>query len=190
MKNRVQILAAALIAFSAYAESNGIPQPAKGFSTKDTTMFITADLKGKGGAEVQLVDANTKRLDGITNFDGNKLTAGRNLVLDGVRVRYEDTELTVGAAKWNKAMHAAVLNSELVVSQGEELFILPLTDIYNGGTGTNNGDDFRDLAHLPILKSNLEFKISLRFASGATVPANATSALFRLEFRATEVFAK
>jgi len=186
MKNRVQTLAQAITVLNTLLQAWGISY--NSYVAKDTTMYLTFDAKGKGSI-VQLVDPNTKKLEGTTNFDGNKLDKGRYLVIDGIRGLYEATELTVGAAKWESDAIAAIKNGELSIIQDGEIFNLPLTEVFNihYAAANGNGDDFRDLSHFPTIRPETVFKIQWTFPYGVVVPANVTAALARIEFRCHEV---
>ena len=60
------------------------PQPTK---LVDKTFYINVKVDGMSGIN-QLVDSNTKKLVGVTNFDGNLLNSGRDVVIDSIRTLF------------------------------------------------------------------------------------------------------
>lgn len=153
----------------------------------DKTMYLAFDGKGQGGI-VELVDANTKKIEGITNFDGNKLNKGRYVVIDSLRVLGESTATDLGKAKWVSELHPALKNSELRIMQDGILLDMPVTDLHNEGNGSSNDDDFRDIVTAPIIMPEVDFKYDWVFPKGETVPSSVTSSLVRIEARVIEIF--
>lgn len=190
MQNRIELLKIALATFGALAAENNITAP-NGFTAKDTTLYLTKNMKGTGGLE-KLIDANTKKIDGVTNFDGNKLDKGRNYMIDSVRVRVDVAAATLDLATWKGTPTAAIKNAVLKVTQGEELFAIPLTDLFNDATSTSNYDDFRVISHLPTIYGDKEYKIDLQYADGTSVPGGGgdPACWLRVEFRAHEIYIK
>lgn len=58
----------------------------------DKTLYLNVKIKGNAGI-VNLVDVNTRREVGITNIDMLKLNAGRDYILDSMRVLVGATRL-------------------------------------------------------------------------------------------------
>lgn len=194
MKNRIQVLTLALAAVNAVASDadknlviNSAPK------VFDTTKYLCADLEGRGGI-VELVDANTKKIEGITNFDGNRLDSGRYVAIDGIRILAENTNaLTINTANWTATPAAVLLNSELQIFQGEDLFTIPCSELFNlhKGASTSNDEDFRQISHIPVLKPDVPFKINWKFPNGSSLPTDSSYTGFvKLEFRCHEVLFK
>lgn len=177
MQNRHQVLAIALNKLG----FNGISESGKTYLT-DKTFYLNVDLSGKGGGRAELVDSNTRRIEGITNFDGNKLNAGRDIVIDSVRfIEAVDGATSIQTADFSNTdgkAHASLAHAELRVEQaGKVLIDLPLTDFNKSDGDTVH---FRDISTMPILKAEEEFNIYLVLPNGVTVPANKYG---RFEFR-------
>ena len=64
----------------------------------DKTFYLNIKVDGMSGIN-QLVDANTKKIVGITNFDGNQLNSGRDVVIDAIRIQFT-TRGTKGSHKF------------------------------------------------------------------------------------------
>lgn len=177
MQNRNQVLATAVSKLG----FNGIAEAGK-TELVDKTFFLNVDLSGKGGGRSELVDSNTKRIEGLTNLDGNKLNTGRDIVIDSIRfIEAVDGATSITAADFSNTdgkVCAQLAHAELKVEQnGKTLIDLPLTDI-----NKSDGDSvlFRSISTMPVLKSEYEFNISLILPNGVTVPENKFG---RLEFR-------
>lgn len=186
MKNRLMVFATAVNLLKEIW--SGLSKAPQAYTSKDTTMYLTFNAKGKSNS-IQLVDANTKRIEGITNFDGNKLDPGRYIVIDGVRALAETAaSTTVGTANWDSAPQVALKNSELVITQNEEIFRIPANEIFNlhRSNAVNNADDFREISHMPIIKPDAVYKIEWVFPNEGGVPGTVDTSLVRLEFRAHE----
>ena len=151
----------------------------------DTTLYIAADASGFAGIQ-PILDSNTKKMVGITNFDGNTLNTGRNIVINGVRLMYTTDGDSVKSADWqnNDRLPAELQNAEVVMKQGgEQIFAMPLTDLQG-----YKYDDWRKVTDRPFVRNNEPISIELQIPSEVTVPlATATVKQFiRFEFRVTQ----
>lgn len=162
----------------------GIPM-VDGVALTDRTLYIALNIKGQGGT-IDVVDANTKREVGVTNLDGNKLNAGRDYVIDGIRVLLDTTNsAALGSASWSKLesaeFPAAFQNAELVIEQDGNVLVdnMPMTDLADGG----GFEKFREISTTPLIRSNMEFTIKIVYPKGVAVSA-ATDKNIRFEFRA------
>jgi hypothetical protein len=82
----------------------------------------------------ELVDANTKKVVGVTNLDGNQLNSGRDVVIDAIRVQYTIKGEKIENADWQSrdTLPAELQNAELRLIQTNDMLIdLPLTDVQN-----------------------------------------------------------
>lgn len=158
------------------------PMPTK---VTDKTYYIAVKANNLSGV-IPLVDSNTKKIVGQTNFDGNMLATGRELVIDGMRVLYTTKSASgdVIDADWGDAsvLPASFQNCEFRLNQGDPLIDLPMTDLQK-----LTQDDFRPISSTPLLRSKEEFKMDLEFPKGVSSGTPATGNHFlRLEFRVTE----
>lgn len=186
---RAQILTLAVAAFNKMASATQLNFST--YTTKDTTIYITADLSGASGT-INLVDANTKKLEGVTNLDGEgQLAKGRFIVFDSIRGLVERLAEEFGKAMWKGEAPAALKNASLKISQGQDILYIPMTDLLNNYTSTSNDDDYRELSHMPMLLDQKEYTIQLIFPKGESVVTGVdNSCLLRLEMRATEFFVR
>jgi hypothetical protein len=148
----------------------------------DKTFYLNVRVDGMSGIN-ELVDANTKKVVGITNLDGNQLNSGRDVVIDAIRVQYTTRGEKIENADWQSrdTLPAELQNAELRLIQTNDMLIdLPLTDVQNF-----KQDDYRPIATTPLLRAKEEFKLELEFPKGVNVPAGKPLFL-RLEFRITE----
>ena len=157
------------------------PQPTK---LVDKTFYLNLRVDGMSGIN-QLVDPNTKKIVGITNFDGNILNSGRDVVIDAIRLQFTTMGDRIENANWQSrdTLPAELQNADLRLIQSNDMLIdLPLTD-----TQSFKNEDYRPIATTPLLRAKEEFKLELEFPKGVTVPTNKGAGLFlRLEFRVTE----
>ncbi|SHM71924.1 hypothetical protein [Flavobacterium chilense] len=166
------------------AKRNGAVPRVGQVELTDKTLYLNVAIKGQAGT-VGIVDVNTKREVGITNIDGNKLNAGRDYIIDSVRVLRGSGNATLKSETWdstninsNKFFDSAFLNAELRIKQdGNVLLDMPMTDLL--GDTTNF---FRSISTSPLIRSNLEFEIEIEYPKGVSVTA-ASDTNVRFEFR-------
>jgi len=146
----------------------------------DKTFYLNVKIDGMSGIN-QLVDSNTKKLVGVTNFDGNLLNSGRDVVIDSIRALFTSVGAGVESANWQNSerIPAELQNADLRLIQTNDMLIdLPMTDTQNFKDA-----DHRPIATTPLLRAKEEFK--LEFPKGVTVPTG-KPLFMRLEFRVTE----
>lgn len=148
----------------------------------DKTFYLNIRVDGMSGIN-QLVDPNTKKIVGVTNFDGNILNSGRDVVIDAIRLQFTMLGDRIENANWQSrdTLPAELQNADLRLIQTNDMLIdLPLTD-----TQAFRNEDYRPIATTPLLRAKEEFKLELEFPKGVTVP-NKVPLFLRLEFRVTE----
>lgn len=163
-------------------ENAGIPHVGR-VALTDKTLYLNVNIKGQGGT-ISLIDVNTKREVGVTNLDGNRLNAGRDYIIDGVRV----LRGTTGAANVKSenyaptgALDPALLNAEIRIKQdGNVLLDMPISDIFNPQAVS---EVFRNISTSPLIRSNMEFEFEIEYPKGVAVSAAADMNI-RFEFRA------
>ena len=158
------------------------PQPTK---LVDKTFYLNLRVDGMSGIN-QLIDPNTKKIVGITNFDGNILNSGRDVVIDAIRVQFTTKGQRIESADWQSrdTLPAELQNADLRLIQTNDMLIdLPMTDVQ-----AFKNEDYRPIATTPLLRAKEEFKLELEFPKGVTVPLakEGTGMFLRLEFRVTE----
>jgi hypothetical protein len=166
------------------AKRNGAVPRVGQVELTDKTLYLNVAIKGQAGT-VGIVDVNTKREVGVTNIDGNKLNAGRDYIIDSIRVLRGSGSATLKNEIWdntninsNKQFDGTFLNAELRIKQdGNVLIDMPMTDLL--GDTTNF---FRSISTSPLIRSNLEFEIEIEYPKGVSVTA-ASDTNVRFEFR-------
>jgi len=128
-----------------------------------------------GGGTIDLLDANTLRLDGICSFDKNNLNTGRAFIFDklalGYAVHATDSGLA-GKIAYNTAAPKELQNAIFILSQdGREVLRMPVRDLNNIGTGTNAEEEYKQLKSLRYLVDNREIKAQIKFPEGVTLDA-------------------
>jgi hypothetical protein len=161
--------------------NNGIPHVGR-VALTDKTLYLNVSVKGQSGT-IQLIDVNTKREVGVTNIDGNKLNAGRDYIIDGMRIL--KGSLAVANVKADKYVATGLLpealqNAEIRLKQGGNVLIdQPVSDLFNGSAN----ELFRNISTSPLIVSNQEFEFEIEYPRGVSVPADAEFNI-RIEFRA------
>ena len=181
--NRKPNLLAAAATLKAKGQQ-GIPK-VEGVDLMDRTLYLNIVATGQGGT-VDLVDANTVRDAGITNLDGNKLNAGRDYVIDGIRLLNGGTTANIKGETWVQDIlgnyPGALQNAEIVLEQdGNTLIDMPISDIVDA----SSFEKFRSLSTTPLIRSNLEFTLKIVYPKGQTISSGAVKNI-RLEFRVTQ----
>lgn len=153
-----------------------------GKTSKEVTKYkagIGTELSGRNN---QIIDSNDKRLVSFTNFtDGDKLPAGKYLLITGVRMLIDTTNaVTVKTATWKTEATPNWKNSELHISQDGtgKLFEAPGTDLFNWKASTGNDADFRSCRFL--IRPEAAFSFQMMFSEAAGAEA------YKLEFRGYE----
>jgi hypothetical protein len=159
----------------------GVPHVGR-VALTDKTLYLNVNVKGQGGT-IALIDVNTKREIGVTNLDGNRLNAGRDYIIDGVRVlRGTTASANVRSEKYSQstALEEALQNAEIRIKQnGNILLDMPMSDIYN----QNSNELFRNISTSPLIQSNMEFEFEIEYPKGVSV-SPAADLNIRFEFRA------
>lgn len=148
-------------------------------------VYYIAGLAANLPSDRKLIQQKTDRDVAITNFDGgNKLNAGKNLLVIGVRMLFDvTTDVTPDTATWLSAAPANFKNGELKISQqgDSDLFdnpILPFSK-YNASIATE--DEFQSVVPF-LIRPNVAFDITVNLA-GET----AANQAYRLELDCVEL---
>lgn len=186
--NRKEKMLDAKALYLARREALGLPVSNTPTRIKDRTFYLNVKVEGlSGGGEIKLNDSDTKKVVGITNFDGSNLVKGRVLIIDSIRTRFSDNGTVVQNADFQlSAFYKELQNAELRLVQGKEVLIdMPITD-----TQAFKSDDFREISSLPTIVDEQEFNWLLELPKGVTVPASvrggANSVFLSIQVRCTE----
>lgn len=146
----------------------------------DTVKYIVVDVSGASGT-VYIMDSNTKKLVGVTNFDGNKLNAGRHLVIDAVKMEKATAGNTPATASFigDTTLPKELSNCEFrVIQKGLIPVDLPVNEM-NQPTANQKSTAYREISTLPVLVANEEISMEIQFPVGVTAPAGT---LIRVSF--------
>ncbi|WP_158728629.1 hypothetical protein [Flavobacterium sp. I-STPA6A] len=179
MSRKTQLLSA--VSTLKAKEQGGVPKIGR-VSLTDKTLYLNVNVKGQGGT-IALIDVNTKREVGVTNLDGNRLNAGRDYIIDGMRV----LRGTTGASNLRNenysqtgSLDQALQNAEIRIKQnGNILLDMPMSDIFNPAS---TAEVFRNISTSPLIQSNMEYEFEIEYPKGVSVSA-AADLNIRFEFR-------
>lgn len=135
----------------------------------------------------QLVLPSNIQSTGVTSVNQDKLPAGIEFVVTGVRVLFDTTTgIQAGAGvkgcSWKSAAPPAALNGDLIIKQTDELLKAPLTQFipFNVGTPTSNVDTIVEIAPI-VLRDSVAFEINFELAGAAAVDQAYNLELFGYE---------
>jgi len=136
-------------------------------------------------ADGKIIEQKTMKELGITNFDGqNKLNAGRDILILGIRVLFDTTAgITAKTALWKSEAPAAFKNGHLVINQqgSGDLFDNPIGPFAQYNAAIAVEDQFKAVAPF-WLRQQVEFTIQI-----LTAGAVAVDQAFSVEFDCLEV---
>ena len=195
MSNRKTELTAAVATLKSKA-SGGVPKIGE-IGLQDKTIYLNVFLGGAAGT-INLVDANTRRLVGVTNLDGSKLNPGRDYIIDSIRFMNgnggstantpEQNQLIAKSVDYTNGAIAVLRSAEFRITQGSNnLLDMPVSDLVGDivtGTGASPVTaGFRNISTNPLLRSNQEFSLELEFPNGVVMPATGNGLCVRIEMR-------
>lgn len=175
MKRAAQ-LANAVALVQARRRALNLPVSTVPTKVTDTTLYVVARIDGLSNI-AKLTTDDTKKKIGVTNFDGNKLSDGRDAVIDAIKIQIAQDGLLLHAVNWNSAINMpdAFSNAELQLKQSEQiLYSTPVSDLVL----SNDNDGYRDIASTPYLASKEPIEWVLNFADGQIIPAEAINGIY------------
>lgn len=119
-----------------------------------------------GGSTIDLLDATDERIDGINSFDKNTLKTGRAFIFDQISLGYATNAAPglAGNIEYNTKAPKELQNAILIISQeGREVLRMPVRDIHNIYTATNESEEYKQLKSLRYLKDEATIEIKLKF---------------------------
>lgn len=140
------------------------------FSPK--THYVKKDISEAGGL-TRILDTTTKRVDGISTFNENKLPKKEAMVYDQVRIAYgKGDEAKLSSTKLNKAFDEALLNANLIIKQNGRIQLeAPVSDFHTEGTNTDVNSNYVQIPVPNLIRDDEELEISLQFPKGSAMPA-------------------
>ncbi|WP_161889260.1 hypothetical protein [Pontibacter russatus] len=150
-----------------------------GLQLNNGHQYLRLNITNKGGI-VELLDTNTRQIDGESTFNGMTLEEGVNLALEKIRFGYA-TSATVGGetdptlVKYSNVysdVPAVLANADLVITQqGKDILSVPVRNLLVGAESerTAGNVDSYESGVIRVLRSKTPIKISLRFPKGASI---------------------
>lgn len=126
------------------------------------------------GGTVELLDANTSQLVGVSSFNGNKLDDAINFIFDKIRIGYSNDVAADLEAEllYATALPVGLRNAQLVISQDNTVISsLPISALWNKNAGATASDDYAPVSE-QLLLSHSPISIAIKFPLGVTTPAN------------------
>lgn len=136
----------------------------------DQTLMIKKEISG--GATIDLIDGTTERIDGICNFDKDKLQTGRAFVFDRISLCYATDAASgkEGELAYNTAAPKELQNAILIIKQdGRVVYTGEVRDIANIETGQNAADEYTQLRSLRHFVDDRSITIQLKFPPTVTL---------------------
>lgn len=184
MKRAAQIVNAVKLV-QARRRALGLPLSNVPTKVTDTTLYLVARIDGLSNI-AKLTNDDTKKKVGITNFDGNKLADGRDVVIDAIKIQVAQEGLLLHDVNWNTAVAPPhpFLNAELKLLQNDKiLYNTPVSDLLL----VNDNDNYRDIATTPFLSASAPVEFVLQFPDGSVIPAETTNGIFiKISMRAIQ----
>jgi len=149
------------------------------------TLLIRKDITG-GGSNYDLIDANTKQINGVSTIDGNKLATGRVFVFDRVAVGYSspDSGTALAANDYSTALPAALRNANIVVIQnGKEQLNIPVADCIAEAASNEVGTRYLQLPGFSWISDRENFQIQIQFPGDGASLAAGTGKINLFELR-------
>lgn len=150
----------------------------------DMVYYVNAKVTGASNT-ISLIDSTTKKVAGITNFDGNVIGLGKAFPVSAMRVLYSTEGASEGAVNWQNRefLPAELQNAQLTLKQGKNILVsLPLTDLQNFKM-----KEFRMLATLPVLRDKEPFELEIEMPKNEILPLKgALQDYLRIEFKGVQ----
>lgn len=142
-----------------------------------------------GSGTEELIDANTKKIRGVSDYIGNTLPDNTVQIISEIRIGYDASQTASGkegSLKYATALSSTVRNARFVIKQdGNVIFTMPISELNNPNSGTNNTDDFTQLAVPVVLVPNQTISFDIEFPVGGT-PDGTNKEYFELAFKGYE----
>ncbi|WP_172916615.1 hypothetical protein [Capnocytophaga canis] len=159
---------------------------------KPTPSELYVHSKFSAGGSVPLLNGNSTQEIGVTNFDGNRLDAGRFFIIEAVTVQYGEAADTkkVWEVKYDDKMPEVLEASHLVLRQnGEVLIKLPISAIQNA---KKMETFYRKLGALALIEPTQTVELTIDTPSGSSITTSNGSdkSFVRVLFKGFETYLK
>lgn len=142
-----------------------------------------------GSGTVGLIDSNTKKIKGVSDYVGNRLSDNTVHIISEIRVGYDGSQNASGkegSLKYATALSSSVRNARLIIKQeGSVIFTMPVSELNNPNDGGSLVDDFTQLSIPVVLVPNQTIEFDIEFPDGATADGT-NKEYFELAFKGWE----
>lgn len=159
---------------------------------QNATMEIRKDVSGFGSGTNKLIDSNTEKLTGVSDFRGNRLAKKEAFVATHVQVQYGDGEnKEIPEIPLTHDLEANLLAAKLIFSvRGNKIFDLPMGDLVADAAERNANDKGFELALPVIIPDDEQIDIEVELGQGASVGSTAnTKKVLRAAFHGVKTVA-
>lgn len=125
-----------------------------------------------GGGTIDLLDGNTQRIDGICDFDKNRLETSRALIFDEIKLGYATDAAAdkEGVLAYNTTLPVELKNATLLMKvNGREILRYPVKDLNNAGTATKTADFYAKMKALSAIVDAKEIQLQIKMAPGVSL---------------------
>lgn len=163
---------------------------------REETLFVSGEIKGNTEEIFKQLSEQINR-EGLTNFNGAKLTRGRNAIITHAAISYASTAvatpLDVRNISFGKStIDTQIENGNLVFKAGKDVIIeQPVVLLHNPNTPRTNDELFTSLGDLPIVEAEKDLTLDFNLPSvGAIVSAGDARHWVKVFFRAFVTYSK
>lgn len=138
-----------------------------------TELYVNSPIAVGGTAS--LLTSETKRQAGISNFDGDKLQAGRFFIADGITILYgkKESDKEIYQTSFSDTLPEVLKASEFVLRQnGEVVISLPVASIV---AAQKTKEYYRLLDAFAIIEPMSTIEMSIITPNGSTFESTETS---------------
>lgn len=134
--------------------------------------IVRKNLGVTPGGIIHLLDATTKKVAGVSDWNGDSTDSLQNLLFDRLKFGYAthadaDKE---GELDYSTKIPAVLLNANLVIRQNNrEVFRRPISAINNNHVGTNLEDDYCDLGEIKYVSDNNTVEMFIELPKGISL---------------------
>ena len=138
---------------------------------RDSTLAVRQSVVA--GGVVNILDGYSTQVKGRNDFNGNRLTNGRNFVWDAITVNYGVAAdgTAVEAVDYTTALPAALKSANLIVRQDDDVIRKISLSAINDAKNTDAR--WYELGGFGLLKEELVTAIEIEFASGTDLAPGA-----------------
>lgn len=157
--------------------SNGFGASFKDLYERRAFKYLTEEKKLRtvivpaSRGTVSLIDSNTKREKGVSDFDGNKLNAEETFIITHIKLGYDTNadDDKAGVLAYKRSPSNSVRNAVLTIEQDNiQIFKKEVSSLLDSHTTTKVVDDLIALPIPIVIHGGKTFDFSITYPLGAT----------------------